>query len=405
MWVKRWWRYVRGEVRFRAEGGLCERFLNLLSEGERPVRLWNIDVGEGTVTASCRASDYGKMRPFARRTGTRVRSVYYRGAAKRLRPLRRHPGVIVGVMLATVMYTWLAARIWVVEVVSPDPALQPAVLQVLEESGIGIGLPAKTVDLAAVRMKVIAALPQVHHVSVYLDGCVARVDVTLADGDIVLPDNEPANVVARRDGLIVSMRVSQGEKVAKVGEAVVAGDLLVCGATETAGGVLFRHAKAQITAQTEHVLTATACRTETVPVSGRVRVCPTLRFLSLSVPLYATGADVKAWDVSCDTRSLSLFGTTLPVSLETVTYTEPLTRSVTYTAAETEALANGRLQTLLGDLERDAQIIDTVIQTQWEGDVCRVTATVTALEDIALEQPMLLTQGINEDENAYTGVS
>lgn len=390
MWVRRLWRYVRGEVRFHAEGGLCEYFLNLLSEGDSPIRLWDIVIEEGEVTASCRAADYGRLRPFARRTGTRVRSLSHRGLTKHTRSFRRHPGYVVGAVLAAAIYMWLGSHIWVVEVTGVEDALKESVVQVLRDGGVGVGMPMKEADLTAVRMNVIACVPQVHHISVYIDGCVAKADVTLADEDRLPPDDTPTNLVARKDGLIVSMRVSMGEKAVKVGEAVVAGDLLVCGMTETTKGVLLHHSRAVIMAQTEQTITACASRHETVTVGGRRIVCPTVRFLSLSLPLYSSGAAVEDWTVTRETRELTLFGTTLPVGISYVCYTEPAEKAVVYTDEETEALASARLQEAIRDALPSAQLVDVKTDTVWEGDICRMTARVTAIEDIAVEQRLLI---------------
>ena len=62
MWLQEWERWCRGAVTFRAEGGLCERFLNLLTRGEAAVPLWHVVRTPHAVTATMRAADYAALR-------------------------------------------------------------------------------------------------------------------------------------------------------------------------------------------------------------------------------------------------------------------------------------------------------------------------------------------------------
>ncbi len=390
MWVKRLWRWTVGEVRFCAEGGLCERFLNLLSEADDPIRLWDVVFEEGAVTASCRVSDYRRLRPFARRTGTRVRHIYARGLMKTTAPLRRRSGLIVGALCAAAVYLYLASFIWVVEIDVADAVLRDTIETELAACGVGIGEPMKAVDVPYTRMKMIAAVPQIHHLSLSFKGSVVKAAVTLGEEDIVLPDKTPTNIVAARDGLIVSMRVSSGQKIAKVGEAVTAGDLLVCGAIETTKGVLLRHSEAVVTAQTTYTLETTAHREETVLETAREYTLPTLRFLNISLPLYSSGDTFDGWQQTTHRQELSLFGTTLPVGLYRTVCTEQVDKTVIYSKEEMKTLAHTRMEELLSSTLDGKEIVSVEYDEHSEEDVYRLTAHCTVLEDIALEQPLLI---------------
>ena len=107
MWVWRWIRWLCAEVRFYAQGGLCERFLEQLRRDG--VVLWDVTVEENGVTASCKASQYRRVRVPARRTGTRVRAVRYRGASVFFRPLRGRIGLLIGGAAAVALYFCLTS--------------------------------------------------------------------------------------------------------------------------------------------------------------------------------------------------------------------------------------------------------------------------------------------------------
>ena len=64
-------RYIRGYVRFSAEGAFAERFLNLLIQNGFAV--WDIRKEGYTLEGCVFADKYRRLRRFARRTGVRLR--------------------------------------------------------------------------------------------------------------------------------------------------------------------------------------------------------------------------------------------------------------------------------------------------------------------------------------------
>ena len=115
------WRWARGTVTLRAEGGLCERFLSLLGELDPPLSVWDICRENGAVTLCCRAEDYKRLRVPARRTGTRVRAQTKSGLPFMAKPLFRRAGVFVGAAIAVALYMILSNRIWIFDIGVDDP--------------------------------------------------------------------------------------------------------------------------------------------------------------------------------------------------------------------------------------------------------------------------------------------
>lgn len=388
MWLWRWLRWLRGEVRFRAQGGLCERFLNQLRA--QSIVLWDVETQEDGVIATCKASQYRRVRAPARRTGTRVRAVSYKGAAKRFRPFRHRVGLLVGAALGTAVYILLASRIWAVDIAVSDNMLREQVERELAACGIAVGEPIKAADVTAARMRTVAGVPEVHRIEVSFDGCIVHVAVSMQEDSIVLPDTTPANIVASHDGRILEMRVSAGQAVGKVGEGVVAGDLLVSGAVETKAGILFRHASAVVLAQTEHVFEASASKEEYIETYAQSHEQPSVMFLSWEIPLYTAVAHTDHWDVSEHERYVRLFGTQLPVGIRSRVFSKRERVRVAYTAQQVERLAKERV-TAAAVLPDTAVVTGVTYTGYWEGDTYRIRAQYTCVEDIAKEVPLLTT--------------
>ncbi len=385
------WRWVRGTVTLRAEGGLCERFLSLLGELDPPLNVWNIRRGDGAITLCCRAEDYPRLRVPARRTGTRVRAQQKRGLPFAARPLVRRPGLFVGAALAVALYMVLGSRIWIMDIGVEDPVLAARIEAQLAQDGVAIGTRMNNVDVPSVRMHAIGEIKEINQLSLYFDGSIARVDVQLQKTSAVPPDKSPANIVAAADGRVITMRATVGTPLVMAGEAVIKGDLLVCGAVETEKGTLLRHASAVVLAETTHCFEETVRLTELVSRDGRRIEQPSLCILSWRVPLYSRAAFDEEWTVTSHKRFLSLFGTTLPVGIESELYTERVMTETTYTREQAEQIAKTRLETRAQAQLADAQIRDVRLEGCWEGDIYRLRAEYQCTQDIAKEVPLILT--------------
>ncbi len=385
------WRWMRGTITLRAEGGLCERFLKLLGELDPPLNVWDIRHDNGAITLCCRAEDYARLRTPARRTGTRVRALHKRGLPFIARPLIKRPGLFVGAALAVAVYMMLGSRIWIMDIGVDDPALAARIEAQLAQNGVATGTRMNDVDVPSVRMHMIAEIQEINQLSLYFDGSIARVGVQLQKISAVPPDKSPANIVAAEDGRVVTMRATVGTPLVMAGEAVIKGDLLVCGAVETDKGTLLRHASAVVLAETTHCFEETVRLTELVSHDGRVIEQPTLCILSWRVPLYSQAAFNEEWTVTSHKRFLSLFGTTLPLGIESERFTQRVMTEVTYSREQAEQLAKERLQRRAQEQLADTQIRDVTWEGSWQGDTYRLKAEYACTEDIAQEVPLIRT--------------
>lgn len=382
------WRWLRGSVTFRAEGGLCERFLTLLGTLDPPLAVWDIRREEGAVTLCCRAADYPRLRIPARRTGTRIRAQKKRGLPFAMKPVWKRSGILVGAAIGMVLYMMLGSRIWIMDVQVDDPLLASRIETQLRHHGVGIGMRMKDVDIPSLRMKAIAEIKEIHQLALYFDGSIARVGVQLQEDSAAPPDTTPCHIYAASDGRIVTMRTTIGQPMVMEGEAVLKGDLLVSGVIQTEKGALLRHASAVILAQTTHAFEQCVSLEEMLPAEGRVIEQPSLYILSKTLPLYSQAAFDDSWTVTSHKRFLTLFGTTLPIGIQSLVYTEQKDVPILHTKEQAEQLARERLQARAAAGLGDAQIDNVTFEGVWEGDVYRLRAVYECTENIAAQVPI-----------------
>ena len=388
MWMLRWFRWLSGYVIFEAQGGLCERFLRLVSEDG--VHLWDVCHTAYGVRAVCAARDYRRLRRAAARTGTRVRHLRQRGAYVAARPLKKQSGLLTGAVLALAVYMVLAARVWVIDLPSGDPTLVSQVEQCLEKANVRRGVPIRDIDVAAVRMAAVTDVPALHALGLSFEGCVVHVEWRLQEEELAKPDETPANVIAAADGVILSAQVTAGQSMIRVGEAVVEGELLVCGAVETERETLFRHATATVIARTEREVTVTASLTETEEAYGRVIAQPTLYMLGMRLPLYSALATSDDYDVYRETSWLRFCDMPLPLGVEWTVYAARTARERVLTKEQAERLARLRADAALCAQSPSAAVTQATYDGVWNGEEYTLTARYVCNEDIAQTVPLLI---------------
>ena len=383
--------WVGGEVQWEATGADPHRLIGRVRDAGLPCREFCVrETPDGSVlTAWCPARAYAKLRPLVRRTGLRVRVRQKRGLWFRSRPLRRRVGLAVGLVIAAVVLGWMSGRIWVVQT-PPDlsPELAAALPPFLRSQGVAIGASRNGIVPNDIEFQALEHLPGVVSLTVNMEGCIAHVEVVeRAFGEEVLPpDIRLSNLVAARDGRILSMTVLSGQAAVKSGSGVAEGTLLVSGVVETAVGPLLHRAQGVIMAETRRTLTAEVPYTQTVNCPDDTAYTQTtLSVFGLEIPLYTPLTLPEDAAVTVTRRSLLLGGTELPLSLTRRRIRESVRVSVTYSEEQAKALALKDLERLEAAELKDAEIRSRTLREASDDAAYRLVAEYRCVEDIGRE--------------------
>ena len=222
----------------------------------------------------------------------------------------------------------------------------------------------------------------------------ARVQVVERVRGQDMVEDGPANVVARRPGLVTRVEALGGQAAVVPGDTVTQGQLLISGAVDLDnGGLRWQHGMGRVWARTWYELTAQVpltVRQRGVPLSSRTRYA--LDIGKKRIKLYGKGSTLGG---DCDKitqyRPVCLpWGLRLPITVaaETVTAYGPSTdlrRSAGEARQEGEALLREQLEALLGDTGAAESVrIDAVEQGSW----LLVTLRAECLEEIGREVPL-----------------
>lgn len=387
MGFSRVFRWFPGWVRVETEGGYPERLLNAVAKEE--IAVWGVRFRDERMRFSCFARDYRLLRHRARRACVRMRVRQKHGLPFLLHRYRRRKGMLVGLVLYALILALLSPRIWAIDVVGNGATPTEEILAVAQDMGVRVGARMDGLQIKQLEIMGLNRLPTLAWISVNPSGCVARVEVTeRKPTPQVLDLSQPSDMVAVRDGRIVSVTVVSGQKCVMVGEAVSAGTVLISGRVESELGEQLYRAYGEVWAQTERRITVSVPLTyyPAVP-DGFVAVCPTVTFLGWEIPLYASPPTGEDYQLTEQSHFLQANGLTLPLGITNRYYIRTVRAQTTRTEEQAAELAVRRLKAQEAALFGDGEF-EELERTQTVADgVYTLSVKYQCLENIAVEEP------------------
>ena len=264
------------------------------------------------------------------------------------------------------------------------------ILRALEHNGVTIGTRTLGFDQEELQNHVLLELDDISWLAVNVKGCTAHVQVVERKRPPEIADKTtPANVVARRGGLVTRVETLDGQAQVIAGSTVTEGQLLISGVADSpSAGVRFMPGRGRVYARTWYELTAAVpLAAEEKAGDGKTGVRLALDVGKQRINLYGKGSMLGS---GCDKivtyHPLTLpFGLRLPVTLAV----EKTTRWDTQAAQRTEeqAMLEGQKQ-LLRQLDAILTEGGTVTSTRFsaarQGDVLLVTLTAECAEQIGV---------------------
>lgn len=231
-----------------------------------------------TCYFSLRNRDYTMLRNIAKKRGYDLAIVGRRGIYWWLLTSRHHPVLLLGLLALFVGTLYLPTRILFVRVEGNQAVSQQQILSAAEDCGIRFGAHRREIRSETAKNALLRQIPQLQWVGINTSGCVATISVReRASLDPVKESPSVSQIVAARDGFILSGTVWKGNGLFRVGESVKKGQVLISGYTDCGLCIQATRAKGEILAQTIRSLRAITPenhlrRGETIGVKKRVSI-------------------------------------------------------------------------------------------------------------------------------------
>jgi similar to stage IV sporulation protein len=232
MLLLRLWNYIRGYVIILVEGYFLERFINICTH--RQVFLWDIKRrNDFAMTLKLSIKGFKMLRPISRKSQCRVGIVKKKGLPFILNKYKQRKAFMFGAVLFIVIINLLASFIWDIEISGNKEIRTADVLQKLAVIGVKPGVLKYGIDVDRVAKTLVLQISELSWVSFEIRGTRAKLFVEeRRQPPSLIPRNMPCNIIAKRDGLISSIVVKNGQEMVEEGDTVIKGQLLVSGVIE-----------------------------------------------------------------------------------------------------------------------------------------------------------------------------
>ncbi len=303
---------------------------------------------------------------------------------------KKRPGLLLGLILGLALLFCSELFVWKVTVNGNETIPEEVILEALSEQGVKVGSYIPAIPVLKVQNLVLLSFHEISSIAINVKGNHVMVEVLERVHE---PPREDVtgycNVVAARDGIIVSAKGWAGTVIVSPGEVVETGQILISAFTVGMRNVYrVHHARGEVLAKVYESYSAVfPVEREIKAYTGRKTVRRITTLLGRELAL-KTDSPYQRFDTSVKEEAVTLFGfIDTPVTVTEVTYREYEKQKITLTERDLQAYAKEDMESWLSSLgevlEWEHTFTFDEIQNAY---VLNVSAVV--LENIGLKLPL-----------------
>ena len=246
---------LRSTIRFCAVGGRYEKLLSDCMEQGIP--LSEVEPIEEGVRITAPASAYRRIHRLARHSRTRLRIEQRRGVWFHVRRFRGRWGIAVGTMVFAALLWAMQNLVWTVEYTGIGLSEQQTAANLLYQAGIFPGAWV-TADLLEKGEQALLGWEKLGWAALNFSQGRLTVEAAPALDSLAVEGNEPVDLIAAADGIILSVNAQEGFVCKTAGQTVAKGDVLIAAQQPDRNQtVRTAHPKGEVIARVEQIFTCT----------------------------------------------------------------------------------------------------------------------------------------------------
>lgn len=365
MLLKIIYNYIIGYVTVTIEGLFIERFINICIS--KKIFLWNSEREKNTILhTNISILDFRRIRKIAQKTKCRVHIKAKKGLPFIFKKYKKRKIFFASLLVIIIAIFVSSQFVWNIEVSGNEKISTEEVIADLEQAGLSTGMWKSNINLADVINEVRLKNSNVSWIGIELKGTNAVVEIAEALEKPELIDyDEICNIIANKDGIIRKINVQNGIPVAKVGDEVKQGDVLVTGKIE---GKWTEPRYVHSMADIEAVVTYEKSKKmyfqqEKENKTGKVEKKYGIKFNNFEINLYKTLSKFEIYDTIDESKKIRIFPNFyLPIELIKLTNYEIIKQTEIYTKEELELQAKKELEE---ELKSEIQNPDNILNEKF----------------------------------------
>lgn len=333
MFFKILFNYLSGFVNITVEGFFVERFINNCINNK--IFLWSIKRNNATLlTANVSIREFKKIRNIARKTKCKVNINSKKGFPIILHMYRKRKLLLFLLIPIIFIVLITSTYIWNIEINGLENIEKSEVLRELKEEGVDIGKRKNSIDTKTVINNIRLKRDDISWMSIDMKGTNIIINIVEAEEKPeIINENEYCNIVANQKGVITKITADNGTLVAKVGDIVEKGDVLIGGYMEGKyTGIRYLHAKGNVEARVWYTKKAeSGFAREITEETGITKNRYSINFNNFQINLYKSLPNFENYDTINETNKIKIFDNFyLPIQINKITYVEQKKTKVTY---------------------------------------------------------------------------
>lgn len=401
-------RYLQGYLTIRVQGFSPERFMNLCSNHH--LFLWNIVNYGDYYTMNISLKNFYKLKGLTRKTGTRVVITGRYGLPFLSVRMWRRRIFLAGLLGSLAFWVWMSGFIWAVEIDGNYFVTTDVFQDFLDANGIKTGVKKGEIDIETLEESIREHFDIVTWTSAKIDG--TRLLIQVKENDLIKMDkggketeineeNTGMDLVAQKEGVIVSMVTRSGVPLVKTGAEIHKGDILVEGGVPIYNddGTVKRYdycvADADIMLQCIYSLTEDIDeKHEEKKYTGKEKKQPFLILGTKKISMPLLGRKFEKYDVIEEKHQLKIFKNYyLPVYIGSYLVREYEVKEEIYTKEQVKELFEGKIQKFIETLqEKGVQIIEKNVTIKRAFGTWKMDADFLAVEKTGVSQKTQIIQ-------------
>lgn len=392
-------RFLKGYLSIKVWGFSTERFINLC--GNHNIFLWDI-VNHGDYYTMCISlKGFYQLKSITRKTGTRVVITSRYGLPFLTMRIKKRKIFMAGFLGSILFWIWMSGFIWNVDIQGNLYITDDVFQDFLSQSGIEAGMKKSRVDIETLEKSIRNEFDIVTWTSAKIDG--TKLIIQVKENDLIQNNTaedstdteEGYDIVADKNGTVVSIITRSGVPAVSEGDEVEAGDLLVEGCipiyNEDTTVKRYEYCRADADILLKYSFSVTEELKETyirrnytgneikrnyLMISGK----------KLALPLF--GKQFELSDAIESQNRISLFGGyDLPVYFGKTVIKEYTEEENIYTKAEIKVKFEEKIQKLIQTLEeKGVQIIEKNVTINKNKGIWKLKVDFTVTELAGKEQ-------------------
>ena len=386
--------YIKGFVRISVAGRFTERFLNICMN--RNIYVWDIKPHDKeTMHLNMTIKGFKKIPPIAYKSRTRVHVISRHGLPFFVNKYKKRKVFLISGTVAIALLVYITSFVWVIDVEGNEKVKTETIIEALEENGFKTGIIRYGNDISTLQNKMMLSIDELSWFWVEIKGTRAIVKVKEKTPIPQIVDRHiPCNIVASNSGVITEINATYGEKLAKIGDVVKKGDLLIGGISNTKyDGIHYLHSSGVVKARTYHKKASDyPLVKEVFSKTGKKISKKTINFFGFRVKLYSRENSPYEYSEKEERKRYVTLGKNyvLPVGVESIDYYELDRSELPLTLDQVTETGKNELSLFLDENLPEGTVVVNKTHSAKNVDekTVRVEVSYECIEQIGVEVPI-----------------